>query len=100
MLCDSYVSPSTLFPLLVLKGVNGKGTDQQADSVTGVVSVDTQVGVTAFGVSLGTENGMSNANETGISWSVTNPYTFNQCFIFYNEGFSVHIWLYSNSTCP
>ncbi len=76
------------------------GTSSQTDTVSGVINVDLQVGIAVFGVTLGTEDGLSNTQETGVSWSIHNPYSYEQCFVVYQQGFTVHTWWISNSVCP
>jgi hypothetical protein len=82
------------------QGVAANNHYHRAVSVTGVVSLDAQVSVTALGFSLGTEAGVSAGSQATTDWTITNNNQYDQCFIVYPQGPVMHIWLYSNSACP
>src|SRR5712692_1612291 len=70
-----------------------------SDTWTGVVSVDANVGVSSFGVTLGLEAGVSNTNSQSASYQISNTSTNYECFVVFYQGPDVHIWLYKSTQC-
>lgn len=69
-------------------------------SVSGVVTLDAQVSMTAFGFTLTTEAGVQTGSQQSTEYTINNPNSYTQCFVVYQQGPEIHIWLYSNNPCP
>jgi hypothetical protein len=79
--------------------VPANGGISASETISGVVSIDVQVGFSAFGFNLGAHAGVKNSVENTTDLTITNNYSHDQCFVVYQDGPDWHVWLYSNSAC-
>ncbi|MEM0272853.1 MAG: hypothetical protein QW514_09970 [Thermoprotei archaeon] len=76
------------------------GTFTFYKTFNGTITLDSQVSVTAFDVTLSTEVSVAQGSQLTISYSITNNSPYYQCHVIYSEGPEVHVWYYGQGQCP
>ncbi len=78
------------------------GNHQQSYQYTfsTTTTLDGQVSVTAFGVTLTTEVSTSSGTTQTVALTITNKASQNECYVVYQEGPEIHAWYYFQGICP
>lgn len=93
---DNAASP----PIIPYVQVARHTTVQLWRTFSTTITVDAQVGGSAFGVGLTTHVGVSGTVTLTWGISFTNSGTKTNCYVLYQLGPEMHAWLYSNNACP
>ncbi len=76
------------------------GHDTTTRSLSQTTTLDQELGVTVFGVTLTLDTSVSAGTTQSVSITLWNSSSSNACFAIYNQGMVVHAWLYGYVTCP
>lgn len=64
------------------------------------VTMDLEVSVEAFGVKLTTHMGVASGTSQSVSATITNDTNHARCYVQYQQGLEIHLWLYLEGRCP
>jgi len=72
----------------------------KTETLTTTVTIDSQVGVNAFGVTLTVHEGVSSGTQQTITVKFDNSNNSNAvCFVIYQEGVEIHTYFYHTGNC-
>ncbi|PSO07504.1 hypothetical protein B9Q04_10550 [Candidatus Marsarchaeota G2 archaeon BE_D] len=80
--------------------IAGDHTQTYQGTLSNTVVMDSQVSVSAFGVTLTTEMGVQSGTTLTVSFTIQNNSPYDQCYVVYYEGLEVHVWYYGQGVCP
>ena len=82
------------------KQIAPNGHDSKVFTLSQTTTLDVQLGITVFGVTLTVETSVSAGTSQSVTVTFWNSSPNNACYVNYNEGMVVHSWLYGYVTCP